>query len=643
MNVFFDESGSYKAGRILQEKGESLQVETVAGRRVKIKKRDVFFEFDSPSPDELFASAVLQSQSIDCDFLWDIVEDLEFKVNDLIKVFYTQPSPVEKASLILRIHSAPVYFRRKGRGVYQRAPKDQLLAGLAAIDKKKQKAELQAKYESEIKSGFLPEAIRNQAMSLLTNPDKNSAEFRAVESASSVLGLTPSELMIKHNAIDSVRNLLMARFLSEYFPRGAQLDPVAYFFTPDFLPLSTAKAFSIDDISTTEIDDAFSVHVIDEDILQVGVHIAVPGLGIKRDDAIDKLARERMSTVYMPGEKITMLPEEVIDVFSLNAGGYRPALSLYCLFSRKSFELVSYTTKIERVFIEKNLRLNDLESVVTEKSFDNKDIQFPFKQELAFLWPVAQVLHEGRQLQRLKNGLRREVYYRPDYNFYIDGDIVRIEKRVRDSLLNMIVAELAILANNIWASVLSEHALPAIYRAQRSYGVKRTRMQTYPAPHEGLGVQCYAWMTSPLRRYIDLVNQWQLIALVQHGSTAKLAAPFKAKDIVFYSILQSYEDRSVAYSYHQNWMERYWCLKWLQQEKGGVGACVVGTVIKENTLRLDEVPLQFLQTGVGVDFLGARVLVRIKEINEIECSISCQFEKILDSSVFLDASNVELQ
>lgn len=578
-------------------------------------------------PDELLNSAIVQAKFIDCDFLWDVVEDVEFNIHDLIDIFYTAPSPVEKAALILKVHGSPIYFRRKGRGNYQRAPREQLVAGLAAIQRNKKKAELQAQYEEEIKSGSLPAAIRKQALNLLVKPDKNSSEFKALERASAALGLTAAELMLKHQAVVSSKSILMARFLAEYFPNGPLLEPLPYHFNSSSLPLATVRAFSIDDISTTEIDDAFSVNLIKDNVLQVGIHIAAPGLGIKRDDMIDKLARERMSTVYMPGEKITMLPETVIRAFSLDAGAARPALSLYCFFDQTTFNLMSYSTKIERVFIEKNLRLNNLEALVTEQSLmDKQEEAYPFHQELMMLWPIIQALHESRQLQRVQNGLRRETSQKLDYNFYIDGENVKIEERVRNSPLNTIVAELAILTNNMWANMLNELGVPAIYRIQRSYGVKRTRMQLQPAPHEGLGVSCYAWLTSPLRRYIDLVNQQQLIALIEHGSSARFVAPFHAKDIVFYSILQSYEERITAYYHHQNWMERYWCLKWLQQEKGGIGACVTGVVIKENTLRLDEIPLQFAQPNVGVEYIGARVLVRIKEINELECSVHCQVE-----------------
>ena len=80
-----------------------------------------------------------------------------------------------------------------------------------------------------------------------------------------------------------------------------------------------AAAFSIDDAATTEIDDAFSLQFKPEGGARVGIHIAAPGAGFRPGSALDAIARERLSTAYMPGRKFTMLPEEVIERFSLDA------------------------------------------------------------------------------------------------------------------------------------------------------------------------------------------------------------------------------------------------------------------------------------------------------------------------------------
>lgn len=631
MNVFFEESGSYKSGKIISKQGEAFQIELAGGRRAKIKGRDVLLEFNSPPAEKFIVSAKEETDQIDVDFLWEIAGNEEFSAIKLAEEYFSAVDPVKQAALILKLHSAPIHFRRRGRGRYQRAPKEQMQAGLAALEKRRQHDELKAAYEAEILAGQLPAAIKNQALQLLTKPEKTSAEFKALEAAAIALGKTPDQLMIDYGGIESVKTLLMAKFLQEYFPNGTEFSGTINQYTLQALPKSDVSAFSIDDISTTEIDDAFSVKVIDDEHLQLGIHIAAPGIAIIPNDAIDVMARNRMSTVYMPGEKITMLPNSIVQQFTLEAGDYRPAVSLYFLINKNLQTIISYETKIESVLIADNLRLNYLEDMVTEDTLSSHDIQpYPYSKELAHLWIFAQTLFEKRQEMRLASGLRREVQRQNDYNFYIEGDNVTIQARRRNSPLNTIVAEIAILANSTWGAMLAENDIPAIYRVQRSYGANRARMQTTPAPHEGLGVNQYVWITSPLRRYTDLINQWQLITLIKFGLTAKLALPFKPKEIALYAIMQSFEEIYSAYNEQQQRMEKYWCLKWLQQQKGGIGGQVVAIVIKDNYLRLEEIPLQLVVPDIPIFQRDTRLLLTITHIDELDGMLSCRFNEVIE-------------
>ena len=90
-----------------------------------------------------------------------------------------------------------------------------------------------------------------------------------------------------------------------------------------------------------------------------------------------------------------------------------------------------------------------------------------------------------------------------------------------------------------------------------------------PAPHAGIGVAQYAWATSPLRRYVDLVNQWQLIACARHGKTAALAAPFRANDVNLHAIVSDFDAAYAEYNGFQGAIERYWALRSLQQDDIG--------------------------------------------------------------------------
>ncbi|TDN67626.1 RNB domain-containing ribonuclease [Paraburkholderia sp. BL10I2N1] len=633
MNVFFEESGSFKAGSVLSRQGDAFQVELPGGRRAKVRAKDVLIEFEKPTAAELMQQADAAAQDIDLDFLWECAPDEEFAFAELGKEYFGDAfGAIERAALVLCMHGAPVYFRRKGRGQYQRAPQEQLKMALAGLERKRQQALVQAGYEDELKAGRLPEAFAGKALGLLTKPDKNAIEYKALEAAAAARGISMARLMLDCGGIPSARALHEARFLSEYFPHGTGFPPVTVGGLPEDLPEAEVEAFSIDDITTTEIDDAFSVEHLSDGRVRIGVHIAAPALGIERGDAVDAIARGRLSTVYMPGDKITMLPDDVVDAFTLKEGGLRPALSLYVIVNRETLDIVATETRAELVFVKNNLRHNTLDELVTEEALTAGTGEYPHKDDIAVLWPFAQALFEKRQQARAGYGLRREVQRNTDFNFYVEGEHITITPRRRGSPLDTIVAELAILANSSWGAFLHDHGVPGIYRSQRAFGAptgpKRTRMQTSAAPHEGLGVAQYAWSTSPLRRYVDLVNQWQLFACVQHGVTAKLAAPFKPKDADLYAVVQGFDDTYSAYADHQRRMEYFWCLRWIRQEGRKQ---VVASVVKGDLVRLEEVPLLLHVPGLGVHARGTRIMLEVMSIDELTVEASVRPLHVLDA------------
>ncbi|MEX3935412.1 ribonuclease catalytic domain-containing protein [Paraburkholderia phymatum] len=643
MNVFFEESGSFKAGSVLSRQGDAFQVELPGGRRAKVRAKDVLIEFEKPTAGELMEQADAVAQEIDLDFLWECAPEEEFPFATLgAEYFGDSFGPVERAALILRMHGSPVYFRRKGRGQYQRAPEEQLKMALASLERKRQQALVQQSYEEELKAGRLPDGFQSKALGLLTRPDKNAIEYKALEAAAAARGISAARLMLECGGIPSARALHEARFLSEYFPHGTGFPHVTIGELPDDLPQAEVEAFSIDDVTTTEIDDAFSVEHLADGRVRIGIHIAAPALGIARGDAVDAIARGRLSTVYMPGDKITMLPDSVVDKFTLAEGGLRPALSLYSIVNRETQEIVASETRAELVYVKNNLRHNTLDELVTEEALANGTGDYPHKEDIAVLWPFAQSLFEKRQVARAGYGLKREVQRNTDFNFYVEGEHVSITPRRRGSPLDTIVAELAILANSTWGAFLHDHGVPGIYRSQRAFGAptgpKRTRMQTTAAPHEGLGVAQYAWSTSPLRRYVDLVNQWQLIACVQHGVTAKLVSPFKPKDADLFAVVQGFDDTYSAYADHQRRMEYFWCLRWLTQENRKQ---VVASVVKGDLVRLEEVPLLLHVPGLGVHARGTRLMLEVMSVDELTIEASVRPLHVLDAPTVTSGAEEE--
>ena len=632
MNLFFEESGDFKVGAVLSQAGEAYHVDTPSGKRTKVKVKDVLLQYEKPAPAELLELAKAIAADIDFEFLWEVAGEEEFGFAELgAEYFGHPPLPFEAAGLVLALHGAPIYFYKKGRGRYKAAPEQSLRAAQAGIEKKKQQAVIQAGYVDEMKAGRLPPALQPLVQQLLFKPDKNSIEYKALDAACIELHSTPQRLMLATGGVSSPKALHMARFLFENFPRGAGFPAVPVPATPRGLPLADVAAFSIDDVTTTEIDDAFSVTVQADGMVRIGIHIAAPGLGIRPDDAVDKMARARMSTVYMPGDKITMLPDDVVAAFTLAEGKTCPAVSLYATLNPADWTLLSTVTRAEMVPIKSNLRHNDLDALVNEATLASAEGEYPHKAEMLQLWQWALQLEAGRMKKREEFGLKPEQNNRMDFNFYVDDDVVSVVRRKRGAPLDKIVAELMIFANSTWGKLLHDSGVPGIYRSQGAgsgagWAAKmQVRMVTHAAPHQGLGVDQYAWSTSPLRRYTDLVNQWQILACAEHGVTAPLVAPFKPRDASLFAIVSAFDAAYAAYNEHQQNMERYWCLRWLGQENT---RHVEAVVLKDDVLRLVDIPLVIKLPGMPPVARGALVKLDILRWDEVDLSIEARLLEV---------------
>ena len=652
-----------KAATVQSTTGEgeaqSWQATSLSGKKLKLKAKEVWLRFEKPDAQGLMDEASALSNEIDLQLLWDCAPEGEFAFTDIASEYFGgQASAAQQAALAIALQSAPVYFRRKQRGRFMRAPKEQLDAGIAALDRKQREQEQQGQWQAELVAGRFPESFISQAKQLLFNPDKNTLAYKAFLAACNETGESPPQLMMRCGALESPLAYHQGMFLKANFPNGAghhadaMIADAVYDAAIAALPTAEVQAFSIDDAATTEIDDALSVTPLLEGGHRIGVHISAPGLVISKDDSLDQVARARMSTVYMPGDKITMLPDAVIAQFSLDAGSARPAVSIYVDVDAQG-DLIdqSVQTRIELVPIAANLRLEHLEESVNQfadPEYVAKDNTFAFQNELLVLWRAAQKLHAKRQEQREKNGLRVEQLgvidpnaLQRDFQFQISQtngvERVDIQARSRGSVLDTIVAEWMIYCNSTWGQWLADQGLPALFRTQKGWGPQRTRMQTTSAPHEGLGLEYYAWCTSPLRRYSDLVNQWQLIALAKHGVTAKMVAPFQPRDASLMGIAADFETCYQSYAEYQDRMEKYWCLRWLAQEP--LPRTVYARHLKEGMSRIEDIPLHLPIPELALQPRMTRAEIAILETDLLQLSASVRVHQIEKSEPVPTESN----
>jgi exoribonuclease-2 len=610
VQLLYEEDGELKVGAVLDRAPASFHVESPHGRRSKVKASNVLLSFERPPAAELLSEAQKFSGELDVGFLWECSGAREFGFLELAREYVgREPTPVEAAGVLMKLQTAPMYFYRRGKGRFQAAPEATLKLALASLEKKKRIQEQVTGWAERLARGECPAEVALLKDELLYAPDRNKPETRALELACANTGLAAARLFERCGLLPDSHDYHLKRFLHEFFPHGTAFAPHEVPPLPEDLPRAALGAFSLDDIGTTEIDDAFSVQRVAGGV-RLGIHIAAPALGFAPGSPLDAIARERLSTAYMPGRKFTMLPEDVIERFSLDHGGELPAISLYVDFSDGDYAVRARHTRVERVPIIANLRHAEYD--VLNDAFEKGEAsELRFEDELRTLWRAALALEARR-------GRPSAGAAALDYSFHVANGRVRIVPRKRGSPLDKLVSEMMVLANSAWGELLAERDVAAIYRVQST---GKVRFSVHPEPHEGLGVSCYAWMSSPLRRYVDLVNQWQLAAAL-----GGRRPPFARNSDALLSALRAFEVTYARYDEYQRAMETYWSLRWLLQE--GLRT-LDAVVLRENVVRIEGLPLVARVTSAPALEPATRVRLEVIGVDLLERSLACAYRETL--------------
>ena len=619
MNIFYEESGQFKVAAIVQKNDATYQVDTQHGKRTKVKANNVFAEFDGDMA-AFLENAQAQAADIDTDLLWEVCGEEEFTAEAIAEEYYGHaPTKTELAATLIALYAAPMYFYKKAKGVFKAAPEETLKQALAAIERKKQQdAQIDAWAEA-LKHGEMPSEIAADLKTILHAPDKQSLTYKAFTKAADALKTSAYELAKKTGGITSIPQYLQDGFEIKYFPKGTGFPDLPLPEMPD-LPKADVTAFSIDDESTTEVDDALSLTDLGNGTKRVGIHIAAPSLAVKPGDKMEKNIMERLSTVYFPGGKITMLPENWIAAFSLDAGAYRPSISIYFDVDNE-FNVGAPTCKIEAVNIAENLRIQTIEPHFNaETGLDEAgEMMFAHHQDLIWFYQFAIALQKARG--------KYEPDRAPQYDYSIELDEegnVSVVRRERGSPIDTLVSEMMILANSTWAQMLDENELPGLFRVQPA---GKVRMSTKSEPHIGMGVQHYGWFTSPLRRAADYINQKQLLSLID--DTAEPL--FRQSDAELFAALRDFDTAYAAYADFQRQMEAYWSLVYLQQQGKTE---LTATILKEDLVRIEGLPLVTRATGIPFDALPkSQVLLKITELDPEKQFIALNYVKAVAPAV----------
>lgn len=589
MNIFYEESGQFKVAAVVQKNDATYQADTQHGKRTKIKATSVFVEFNG-SMDDFLAAAQAEAAQIDTQLLWEVSGENEFSAEQAATEYYGgTPSQTQLAATLIALYAAPMYFHKKNKGVFKAAPAEILQQALAAIERKaQQEAQMQA-WIDEMVSGSLPDAVAADLAAILHQPDKQSLPYKAYAKAADALKKSFYELAKHTGGIASLPEYLQQGFEIKNFPQGTGFPELAVPLLPENLPEADVSAFSIDDADTTEIDDALSVTDLGDGRKRIGIHIAAPALAVAADSPMEEIIAQRQSTVYFPGGKITMLPENWLAAFSLDEGGLRPAFSIY-FEDDGNGNLSTPVSRIERVRIADNLRIQTIEPFFNSESGTGNanNPQFPHHADLIYLLDLA------HKLQKQRDRFEENTVKKYDYSIDLQPDgRVGIVRRERGSPIDTLVSEMMILANTAWAKMLHDNNLPGLFRVQPA---GRVRMSTQSEPHIGMNVQHYGWFTSPLRRASDTINQQQLQSLLQPETPPR----YQNGDSSLFAALGSFETAYAAYREFQDSMEAYWSLVWLQQENIKE---INATVLRDDLVRIDGLPLVARATGIPLEIV----------------------------------------
>jgi len=326
----------------------------------------------------------------------------------------------------------------------------------------------------------------------------------------------------------------------------------------------TELFFSIDDEETREVDDALAIE-LEGELWKVTIAIADPSSVIQRGDVLDREAMRRGTTVYLPTQTVLMLPEKIsCNLMSLTAGQVRPSVVITAWLDSQG-QLVRSVIQRQPIRVLKRLSYYEADELIANGQED-------FAHRLRELTTVAEQLRARRLAQ---NAISLQ---RSEFKVSVKEDIVTITLIDLNSPSRQLVGEMMVLANHIAADYARQHQVPIIYRTQESpleaitpemvaepLGfikarklMKPSTLSLAPAQHSGLGLTVYTQLTSPLRRFADLVMQRQLVAHL-------INEPLPYDQDELFKVLATAERATREARMFESDAKRRWFIKYLRQ------------------------------------------------------------------------------
>ncbi|MDE0159107.1 MAG: ribonuclease catalytic domain-containing protein [Candidatus Dadabacteria bacterium] len=521
-----------------------------------------------------------KKDSVDMETLWEcVVEEQETVSFEEILELYSgaeQVSLEQRFLLFWAVDKNTVYLARSENGYLVRSREDvsKTLRVLELREEREQKAQAAVSWVRSVISGEAPPVVDETHGEFLELIERYVIDLDGYERAKEAKGFlyeaglkeveSAVEFLIKTGFWKKDDDPESKKIAFHFRHSQRALEEVEAILSAgeDFASLTDRtdlEVFSVDSETTQDIDDAISFETHGDQII-LGVHISNVAHVVSRGSFIDQGALDRAETVYFPEGRVDMFPRDLVNKkLSLTAGDLRPALSLFATFKREDFTLIDYSFEATVIRISKNLTYAEATEMLRNTQWGE------------FLVSLTDSLRG----ERINKGAL--IVQLPELKIRIgDQDGISVSKDYMDSPAHNVVSECMILMNRLSADFFDKNGIPALFRSQTqdiepeareldpedvlfpvkvAKHLKPSFVAFAPEVHKSLGVSCYVQMTSPIRRYTDLLMQRQLISWLEEQRICYSESELEATNT--HVSLATREIKNAQRGRHRYWLIRY--------------------------------------------------------------------------------------
>jgi exoribonuclease II len=631
--VEYLDEGHLRPGLVVREQGTQLAVIEAGGREQTIARDLVLLRHpELKTTRENLAETLTAlgdertrlAAELDLNLLWEIVHEQgrNFSADELAELFFGRRSATATSVMFEALFNDSLYFVRRHMEFLARSP-EQVERLRVQYDKVRLRSESSRKTRSLVR-GILeqglrppPEEVGPLAAELtryLDNPFTRNRDLTAILE-SSVSDITPAEaayeILERLDAAPPGPRFVVIGGVRTEFNEAAQLEAQGVA-PPERKFREVGCAVTIDDNDTVEIDDAISCEPLADGGARVRVNIALVADFVPKGGPMDKEAAARGATVYLPEATIRMLPDRVAcDAASLIADHQKHVLTTDVLLSGTG-EILEYSIYPGKVRISERLSYDQADAFIADTASEAGN---GAAGTVRLVYEAAMKLREKRRASGALLVQRREPKIKVS-----DGEI---EFRLLDtsSPSRELVAEFMVLSNHVAARFAAENRIPIIYRVQPGSGdlaMQRPRLSMYPEYHAGIGLDYYTQVSSPIRRYMDLVLQRQLLAALANGSTP----PYEAEELL--AVLATAENAEADGKELERRARRYWTLRYLELK--ALNDPLRATVLRDGaTAELDDYAVRGSLHGAPNFPSRTPILVRIARVEPVRGALALEY------------------